>query len=665
MDELKYGWVGKILKVDLTDRTITTLPTSDYAPDLIGGRGIGAMLYWEEVPPECKALDPENALIFMTGPATGTLAPSAGRFCVSFKTPVPEKEFYCMSLPSGHWGPELKFAGYDGIVVKGKASEPVYLYINDGQVEIRSARYLWGMTLTNLMLQLYKQHGPKTRILGIGPAGENLCREAVIISDHEHATGLGGAGAVMGSKNLKAIAVNGTGAVKVARPQELIDLWWYFSRLVTRKPGEEDYPSMHRSLCDGLYHGAHIRFCPGHPERPQDDETYFKNMGLDDPICLMNDAINKGILKLKWGGCYACPVNCALTWQSSDIDIPSGSGQCNEWMSWATYEWQGYKKVCGIPALQFSSYMDDLGLSITNTLGYHFFWFFELVKLGIFTEENTGVPLDKPWTDEFIKGILEKFAYRKGIFDQAAEGHERFLKNLSEQYPAVKPIYERVVNHPGYHVHWEVLGGGFNMPSPGSIVHAVEPRTWAFRPSHLIMIGAGASPQRGAERRNVPRVPPSLKANMPTTILRHNLDLNSDCITYCSWAGMPPTFSKYTSDGIGDQSVGAKVFSAVTGINMSHDEMMEAMNPVANIERCIHMREGRRKEDDLYNDATYASPAWAHTSKQDFIEAMEEYYTLRGWDPETGIPRRSTLEKQGLKKIADDLESKYGVTVPA
>ncbi|MBN2073924.1 MAG: hypothetical protein JW762_00085 [Dehalococcoidales bacterium] len=136
---------------------------------------------------------------------------------------------------------------------------------------------------------------------------------------------------------------------------------------------------MHRSLCDGLNHGVHIRFCPGHPEGPQDDETYFKNMGLDDPICLMNDAINKGILKLKWGGCYACPVNCALTWQSSDIDIPSGSGQCNEWMSWATYEWHGYKKVCGIPALQFSSYSDDMSLSITNTLGYHFFWFFELI----------------------------------------------------------------------------------------------------------------------------------------------------------------------------------------------------------------------------------------------------------------------------------------------
>jgi aldehyde:ferredoxin oxidoreductase len=202
------------------------------------------------------------------------------------------------------------------------------------------------------------------------------------------------------------------------------------------------------------------------------------------------------------------------------------------------------------------------------------------------------------------------------------------------------------------------------MPSPNSIIHSIEPRTWAFRPSLLVMMGAGAPPRRDAERGDGPRVPPSLKDNMATTILRHNLDLNSDSITYCSWAGMPPASSKYTPDGSGDQAVGARVFSAVTGINMNHDEMMEAMNPVANIERCIHVREGRRKEDDLYNDATYESPGWAHTSKEAFIEAMEEYYKLRGWDPATGIPRRSTLEKQGLKKIADELENKYGVELP-
>ena len=268
MADLNYGWVGKILKVDLTKMKVSIISTYQYVPKLIGGRGVGAMLYWEEVPPECKAFDPENALIFMTGPATGTLAPAAGRFYVACKSPVNIKETYCPSVPGGHWGPELKFAGYDGIVVKGKAAKPVYLWINNGEVEIRSANYIWGNTVSNTMLQIYKQHGPKARILCIGPAGENLCREAAIIIDSEHATGISGAGAVMGSKNLKAIVVLGTGAVKVAKPQELMDLWWHYSRLITRKPGEAEYPHMHKSLFDGLYHRTHIPHCPGHPEGP-------------------------------------------------------------------------------------------------------------------------------------------------------------------------------------------------------------------------------------------------------------------------------------------------------------------------------------------------------------------------------------------------------------
>ncbi|MEJ2739403.1 MAG: aldehyde ferredoxin oxidoreductase N-terminal domain-containing protein, partial [Dehalococcoidia bacterium] len=305
MTGLEYGWVGRILKVDLTAMKTGTISTFNYVPKLIGGRGVAAMLYWEEVPPECEAFSPDNTIIVMTGPATGTLSPSAGKFCVACKSPVNIKESYCPSIPGGHWGPELKFAGYDGVVIKGKASEPVYLWIHDGNAEIRSAKELWGNTVTNTMSQIYEQHGPKTRIMCIGPAGENLCREAAIIIDSEHATGIGGAGAVMGSKNLKAIAVLGNGAVKVARPQELIDLWWHYARLVTRKPGEAEYPHMHRSLFDGLYHGTHIPHCPGHPEAPgESDEEYFKNMAQDDPLCLMADYNNKGLIKLKRGGCY-------------------------------------------------------------------------------------------------------------------------------------------------------------------------------------------------------------------------------------------------------------------------------------------------------------------------------------------------------------------------
>jgi aldehyde:ferredoxin oxidoreductase len=691
MSDINYGWVGKILKVDLTKMTVSTIPTSKYVPKFIGGRGVGAMLYWEEVPPECRAFDPENALIMMTGPVTGTLAPSAGKFSITCKSPVNVREAYCLSVPGGHWGPELKFAGYDGIVVKGKATEPVYLWIHDGKAEIHGAKYLWGNTVINTMFQIYRQHGPKTRVLCIGPAGENLCREAAIIVDGEHATGIGGAGAVMGSKNLKAIAVLGTQAVKVANPQELMNLWWHYARLVTRKPGEAECPHVHKSLTEGLYHGTHIPHCPGHPKAPgESDEAFFKNNGLDDSLCLLVDYVNKGIVKLKRGGCYCCPINCILAWQSTEMDIPSGSGVCNGWMSWATWEWAGYGKVIGPPTLQFNTYITNLGLSATNTLGYHFYWFLkDLVNLGIITKENTGLPIDNPWSLDFIKEVLEQFAYRKGVFGKdgmfamAPEGAPRFLKSLAEANPAVQTTYDNLMIHPEFFANGERAYRCKILPTTDAIINATETRRWKVHSKSgfngfmtLIRDGQNLMSADLQKKGNVKYLgsenafdvlgePKTWKDKVPAAIILHNLDINADCITYCSWASFPAFYSRYTPDKFGDPENGAKVFSAVTGINMTHKEMIAAMDPIYNIERCIHVREGRRREHDTYNDANFNSPEWAWTNKDEFNKVMDEYYTLRGWDLKTGIPKRSTLEKQGLKKIADELETKYSVNVPA
>ncbi|MFC2041305.1 aldehyde ferredoxin oxidoreductase N-terminal domain-containing protein [Chloroflexota bacterium] len=680
-----YGWVGKILRIDLTSGNIIETPTSDYVPKLIGGRGVGAMLYWEEVLPEYGAFDPENRLIIMTGPVTGTLAPASSRFYIGNKSPAPINECYTYSVPGGHWGPYLKFAGYDGIVVKGKASLPVYIWIHDGEAEIRSAVRLWGMTTRNTYLELNMLHGPKTRALVIGPAGENLCREAVVGTDGAHATGIGGAGAVMGSKNLKAIAVNGTGAIRVAKPRELMELAWYYSRLINRKPGEEEYPAATKSLTYYMYHGPHTPFCPGLPPAPKDPETYFKNKGIDDTISLMAEPVKKGLINIKWAGCHACPVCCTIAYQSKDIDIPSGSGKCNGMDSWPAYEWAGHKKVVGIPSIWFNRYVEDLGLSITNTCGYHFYWFFDLVKLGILTEENTGVPVDKPWTLEFIKGILEKVAYREGIGELLAEGQERFLKSLSDDNPAVKPIYDKTILHPGYFVHFttEDAVPGRRLPTPvKALIQATEVRSSMnkirvdFGKSGMKLAGLSEEQQKellkrgnlkyfGAEdAADLPGEPKTWKNKVRTAIICQNMSLNMDCVPMCGWANCPPLYSRYTPDKLGDAAQGAQEYSAVTGIEMTHDEMMEAMEPIFTIERCIHVREGRRRENDIYPDAMYAQDSWQWTSKAEFNKAMDEYYEARGWDPKTGIPRRSTLERFGLKRIADELEQKYGVPLP-
>ncbi|MDO8670542.1 MAG: aldehyde ferredoxin oxidoreductase N-terminal domain-containing protein, partial [Dehalococcoidia bacterium] len=619
----------------------------------------------------------------MTGPANGTLSPSASRFTVAHKSPVPLHETYTYSVPGGHWSAELKFAGYDGLVVRGKSAKQVYLWIDDGKVELRSAELLWGMTLSQLTLAVEKLHGWQARVLGIGPAGENLCRQAPAIVDFEHATGISGAGAVMGSKNLKAIVVRGTGAVAVARPKELIDLWYYYFRLLNRKPGEEEFPNIVKSATYYMYHSQHIPHCPGHPKIPRDPAVYFKNNGLDDPISLMREPVEKGLVKLKWGGCYACPVCCALAYQSTDPNIPSGSGQCNDMQSWPTWEWAGYKKVVGIPSIWYNRWCDDLGLSTTNAPGYHFYWFFELVEMGILTKENTGLPLDEPWTLEFIRGALEKLAYRQGkLFDQMAEGQERFLKNLSEENPAVLDVFNRVVYQKGgYYIHW---GDKATRPNSttAAIIAATETRanqnkvSGGFGKSGMLLAGLSADAQNellklasrrflGSEQaQDIPGEPMTWKDKVMGAIVFQHYSMNMDCVTMCGWANQPPFFSRYTPDKLGDPAQGAKVFSAVTGIDMTNEQMLEAMSPIINIERSIQVREGRRRDHDVYSDAVFESETWNWTSKEEFAMVMDDYYAARGWDPQTGIPRRSTLEKQGLKKIADELETKYGVSVP-
>jgi aldehyde:ferredoxin oxidoreductase len=679
-----YGWTGKILRVDLTTGKITETPTSDYVPQLIGGRGVAAMIYWEEVPPECGAFDPENALIMMTGPATGTLSPTASKFSIVNKTAIPVTECYTYSAPGGHWSAELKFAGYDGVVVKGKSPKPVYLWINDGKAELRSAERLWGATLSHLMLEMQDLHGPQARVLGIGPAGENLCRDATIIVDLSHATGISGAGSVMGSKNLKAIVVKGTGAVEVAKPKDLIDLWYYYFRLVNRQPGEKEQPNQVKSINYYMYHRAHHVQLPDYPSKPTDPAVYFKNMGLDDPYSLMAELVQKGTVKIKWGGCYGCPVCCDLTWESQDVDLPSGSGQCSDMLMWSAHEWAGLKKLTGAPSIWFNRWCDDLGLSISTTGGWELDWFYELVQRGILTKENTGLPVDEMWSEEFIKGFLENYAYRKGeLFDRMAEGQDRFLKGLSEENPAAKPVYDLfITKQKGYFGEWK--GYEYRTPTLGAIMQAVGIRHDPNKPSggfgkalNASLAGLTAEEQTALQKlgnkkylgseyaTDISGEPKTWQDKVPAAILLQKYSVNVDCVTMCCWGAFPPFYSVYTPDHLGDPAVGAKVYSAVTGIDMTHEEMLTAMEPIINLERCIHVREGRRREHDTFNDVIFTLKPWEWTSKEEFHKVMDEYYTLMGWDLETGIPRRSTLEKQGLEKIAAELETKHGVTVPA
>ena len=219
-ESLSYGWCGKILKIDLSSETITEIDTHPYADRFLGGRGIATHLYWEYVPAKVRAFDPEIYLIFMTGPLSATGVQGASRFEVVGKSPMLMPEGFCYGNMGGYWGPALKRAGFDGLMVTGKANRPVYLLISDGKAKVEDAGSIQRKEVSQVGDYLKQKHGKKTHFITTGPAGMNLCRTANLMTDNE-GSATGGFGAVLGAKNLKAIAVIGTQSPRVSDPDAL------------------------------------------------------------------------------------------------------------------------------------------------------------------------------------------------------------------------------------------------------------------------------------------------------------------------------------------------------------------------------------------------------------------------------------------------------------
>ncbi|MBI2906024.1 MAG: hypothetical protein HYX92_00055 [Chloroflexi bacterium] len=671
--EGQFGWTGKILRIDLSNDAVTEERTDKFAPKFIGGRAMGARVYWEEVGPEVGAFDPENKIIVMTGPATGTLGPGAGRFSVVCKSPDPIPNCFFYSDPGGHFGSELKFAGYDGLILQGKASRPAYLWINNGRVELIDAHRLWGATTREAYTEIRRLYGDRAKAMVIGPAGERLCREAVIACGLASATGEGGFGAVMGSKNLKAIVVRGTGAIGVARPQQLIDIYNRFSRLVTRKPGE-----------------------PG----PQNARRAIQHFTQTRPIAVpfvddsaVGEEIARGNAERRWGGCFACPVSCIQGYRFKDG--LSGAGQCNEIMEVIEDEWlfhKGQKKI-GKDAIEFGILCQELGLSDTQVMGHIYprhnlhsaNWVRLLIDAGLWTEESTGLPLARMGSSEFFRAYLKKVAYREGIGDELAEGQTRYLRSLvdeakgEEQRRKALEVFEEVIqrNEPSYSVHWKI-------PAAES---ATSPR-WAW----LLAISTGVRCDHIADQAVNSRgeMFPADKAGQIAQLRREeglrlygseraldestwegkvgvamrmqHLAVETDSLPVCRFA-LPRSFSYYTPDLRGDPTYGAQLFGAVTGIDRTEAQMSELVGERGiNLERAILVREGRRREHDIsWTDYYYRRfSSWLNRDKLN--QVMDDFYAARGWRVDTGVPTRWKLEQLGLKDVTEELAGR-GVPV--
>jgi len=598
---MPYGWAGRILKVDLTNEKIETEDTMPLAERFIGGRGIAAWISWREIPPHIDAFDPENRLIFMTGPLTGTLAPASGRLMVCSKSPQTYPNVrYTRSCMGGHFGPELKYAGFDGIIVYGRSSSHVYLWIEDGEVEIRDAEHLWGLDTFETQKRLIKQHGEGTQVCCIGPAGENLSRIAVIQSGIENAAGQGGFGGVMGSKNLKAIAVKGSGEIRIAYPEQLIELWNHVKDLRPPQPSAPPNQKACSMACaarcsmrifrrsTGEVLAAHC-CSPGVRLKPQDEG--FKVELLCD----------------KYG--------------------------LNRW----EISWMGFREDS---------------------------WFRKAKAAGEFSEEDFGMPfnVDDP---KFWIELLRKITYREGIGDALSEGMLRAAEILKKSKDYIPHVAHGFAAHWDGHYygwpkypHWLVSALMWATDSRDPLVHgyAQEIARW---------YGYGSGPlkieeiEEISERVYGSRLAVALDSDYQykaqPTIWHQHRDVIKDSLLVCDQMGFPLVYSE---KGYGDTSVEANLLYAVTGIKKSEEELDRFGEMIINLERAIMVREGRTRKDDESVIPYFKKPdidgISLDTAK--FARLLDEFYELRGWNKNTGRPTREKLEELGLKSVADELE---------
>lgn len=648
-----YGYIGKILRVNLTDRSTSTLDTMPLAARFIGGRGIAAYLYWREVPREVKAFDPENRLILMTGPLDGIM-PGSNRVTVAGKAPgsYPE-EVYCTSNCGGHWATALKRAGFDGIVIRGKAERPVYLWIEDGKVEILDAKDIWGSGTRTAQAILMNRHGDDASAFVIGPAGENLCRNSVIIHETGHAFGgTVGFGALMGSKKLKAILARGTGSLKVARPKELLDVWYQFSREVSRREDEPEVKPLARR-----------------PEFPKPGSQYqvMKREKL-------------GQVRITHSSCHNCPIGCYQTFSYKDDTVPAIASSCHTYQSYRDLEAQYYGKdhQMGNVTVYSAVLFNDLGVDSYVPAGLcdMIIW---MKDKGLLTSENSSLDLESIGSKEFITDLLHKIAYRQGIGDKLAEGNYRFLEYwggeeaaaISRQMRCRKgnvcttmggKCYAYIGGKPTYvagskaHMIMNLtdtrgyINYGYVWNGPQLLGWVdVEPGT----PEYTELKNRAALKWFGSE---LAMDESTWEKKLDVALFHQRFVMIESSSTYCEWI-FPRFYSNYSDDKMGTLDLPARFWSAITGIDVTYDELHKKAETLQTLERAILVREGRNREHDWFHDDFFEDNNWTEKDKDDLRKVMDEYYDRVGWDQKTGWPTRERLEALNLKDVADDLEA--------
>lgn len=647
-----YGYAGKILVVDLTSENIETIPIEEeLARKYLGGVGINTKLLFKHMRKGIDPLGPDNVLLFGTGPLVGTFMPTASKTDVSAKSPI--TGLFGAASSGYQFGSEMKYAGYDHILIKGTSKHPVYLAIQNGSVELRDAAHLWGKDVWEAIDALEAEWGSEDiRVAAIGPSGENLVRFSAIQNGKYDAWARTGMGAVMGSKRLKAIVVRGKGGIRVAKKKQFRELAHELRQEIINSPFFNAVSTYGSMAATGPY--GKFGALPGKNFQTGVIEDWFQTRGYK-VIERFSDQMM---------ACPACPVGCAH-WAV----VKEGP--------YAGLELKGIEvtMIFEIGAKLFVHDMDGVlrcvetfhryGIDTVSGCGT-IAMLMELYQRRLIDKEKIGFPVE--WGDvEAICKLIKMIAEREGIGDILAEGAKRANIALTgnDDYAITVKGLEIPTFDP--RSRWSVWTFGFLTSTRGGdhlrTRNPVEnlrfpslPNDYRKEPFEF--------PKKFYEKMDMPE---NLKKkifdpDLKTTDIILMLKWSEDLMTVFNSIGIcirPPSLQ-----ALGPTSI-AKMFQTGVGWDMDAAEVMKAGERIWNLQRIYNLREGETRKDAIFHkrflkEKLPEGPAEGMVIDKKKVDRMlDDYYAARGWDRKEGIPTKKKIKELGLEEewagIAGDL----------
>lgn len=623
-----FGYTGQVLQSNLSTGELEVQELNEeLAQSYIGGNGFCARLLYDMTGPETKPLEPENVLIFAVGPLTGTQWPQTGRYEVAAKSPL--TGIYGEANSGGHWGSGLKQSGFDMIVLEGRAESPVYLLLEDGEAELLDAESLWGLTVRGTAKKLAEEHEVDERkVACIGPGGENLVRFAAIMTGGLRAAARSGLGAVMGSKNLKAIVVKGDQKVELADPERFKELALEARKKIINHKFTPDSHKYGTTLLIELMNEI------GRLPTRNFQAGVFE--GADD---IGGEKIVSEY-KEEDRGCYGCPIRC-----ENYTRVSEGKYQSSGKVEYETLSALGSR--CGnlnIEAILYANQLcNDYGLD-TISCGGVIGFAMECYEKGILSSEETdGLELEWGNEDVIVK-CVEKIIDREGVGDELAEGIGRFAESLGEEATQ----YAMAVKEQDIPAQ-----DGRAQKSMG-LAHVTANRGADHLTAFEVLseVGFDEEIEKRFGKEALPEAADRLNPMYKPLMVRDGEHFCAivDSVIVCKFGTIwpPALYFEEIADGL----------SAATGIDYSEEDLRKIGERIFNLERAYDIREGVSKVDDRLPKRFTEEPAPKGPNEGEVVELdqmLREYYDLRGWDGETGLIPREKLEELGLSEVASEL----------